>query len=71
MHRRNMHCTIWMYVHTVFFHIVSAAKIQFIIVKNWNIAATIWVGYNVQIQKRIVSAETMWGNMVTNFPINK
>ena len=25
--------------------------------KNWNIAATIWICYNFQIQKRIVSAE--------------
>ena len=27
-------------------------------------AATIWILYNFQIQKRIVSAETIWGNTV-------
>ena len=27
-------------------------------------AATIWTCYNLQIQKRIVSAETIHGNMV-------
>ena len=26
----------------------------------------IWTGYNCQIQKRIVSAETIWGNTVSN-----
>ena len=26
--------------------------------------ATFWIGYNFQIQKRIVSTETIWGNTV-------
>ena len=38
--------------------IVSAAKIQCIKVKNWNIAGTVFIGYNFNIQKRIISAKT-------------
>ena len=33
-------------------------------VKNGNIAETIRTGYNFQIQKRIVSEETIYGNTV-------
>ena len=40
-------------------------------VKKWNIAATIWICYNLQIQKRVVSAETIWGNTVTNCRIRQ
>ena len=44
-------------------------------VKNWNIEATIQIGYNFQISKRIISAETSWGNTVNveipNEPILK
>ena len=31
-------------------------------VKNWNIATTIWISYNFQIQKPIIYAEAIWGN---------
>ena len=30
--------------------------------KNWNITATIQIGYDFQIQKRIDSMVTLWGN---------
>ena len=40
-------------------------------VKNWNNAATIWIGYNFQIQKIIVSAETIWGNTVIFEGVNR
>ena len=39
--------------------IVSAPKIQ-LIKKNWSIAAIDWNGYNFQIEKIIVSAETSY-----------
>ena len=40
--------------------IVSSEKMSFI----GEFAVTIWICYNLQIQKRIVSAETIWGNKV-------
>ena len=60
-------------IRTIFPHLVSAlnkfhplilVSAAFYQVINWNIAATIWIGSNFQIQKRIVFAETIWGNMV-------
>ena len=41
------------------------SKISVYKVENWNIAATFWIGYNFQIQKRIASTETIWGSKVT------
>ena len=35
--------------------------------KNLNIAATIWIDYNFQIQKKVVTADTIWGNTVHDF----
>ena len=32
-----------------------------------NIATNIWILYNFQIQKRILSAETIWGNTLCSF----
>ena len=37
---------------------------QYLYKKNWNIAATIWIQYNFQTQKRAVSAATIWRNTV-------
>ena len=37
---------------------------NYVLSRNWNIAATIWFFYNFQFQKRIVSATSIWGNMV-------
>ena len=34
-------------------------------------AATIWSFYNFQVQKRIVSAETIWGNTVSLYYLDR
>ena len=56
-------------INTVFPRIVSALEYfpqqKFSLLgKKLKFAATMWIFYNLQIQKRIVSAETIHGNMV-------
>jgi hypothetical protein len=54
--------------YSPFFLVASSLSILCSLLgKKLKFAVTIWVFYNFQIQKRIVSAETIWGNTVSIF----